>query len=231
MILLDVFSDKIASPTLSFEGGWVNNPADKGGETYRGISRKANPKWSGWGAVDIYPNKTKNLIIAQLEADVKLYYYNNYFKIYNLHLLNNVNVAFSIFDFVVNSGMHNAQNPMLTAVNTAFGTSLKSFNVDAINTLNTLDSAKLLLAIAVAREGYLAKVLASNPSQEVFRAGWNNRLAKVRALVGLPARTEIGQSAPSTTNNYLPYILVALVVGAMLFYFMNKSKKEEESIA
>lgn len=34
------------------EGGWVNDPNDMGGETYRGIARKYNPKWDGWAYID-----------------------------------------------------------------------------------------------------------------------------------------------------------------------------------
>jgi len=34
------------------EGGWVNDPNDLGGETYRGISRKYNPSWKGWAYID-----------------------------------------------------------------------------------------------------------------------------------------------------------------------------------
>ncbi len=35
-----------------FEGGWANDPADRGGETYAGISRKWWPDWAGWRIVD-----------------------------------------------------------------------------------------------------------------------------------------------------------------------------------
>ena len=35
--------------TMKFEGGYVNDPDDRGGETYRGISRKHHPDWPGWG--------------------------------------------------------------------------------------------------------------------------------------------------------------------------------------
>src|ERR1035441_4044145 len=34
------------------EGGYANNPADAGGETYKGIARKFWPQWCGWKYVD-----------------------------------------------------------------------------------------------------------------------------------------------------------------------------------
>lgn len=35
-----------------FEGGYANNPADRGGETYAGIARNFWPKWDGWRLID-----------------------------------------------------------------------------------------------------------------------------------------------------------------------------------
>lgn len=35
-----------------FEGGYSNNPADSGGETYAGIARNYWPHWDGWKIVD-----------------------------------------------------------------------------------------------------------------------------------------------------------------------------------
>ena len=40
--------------TLKYEGGYVNDKDDRGGETYRGVSRRYHPNWSGWKIVDEY---------------------------------------------------------------------------------------------------------------------------------------------------------------------------------
>lgn len=37
---------------MANEGGYVNNPADPGKETYAGISRRFWPNWSGWKIID-----------------------------------------------------------------------------------------------------------------------------------------------------------------------------------
>lgn len=38
--------------TYNNEGGYVNNPSDKGGETIFGISRRYHSSWGGWQLVD-----------------------------------------------------------------------------------------------------------------------------------------------------------------------------------
>lgn len=37
---------------MRHEGGYANHPDDRGRETYKGISRRFWPKWSGWKHVD-----------------------------------------------------------------------------------------------------------------------------------------------------------------------------------
>lgn len=44
--------ENVLSHTLGFEGGYANDPADRGGETFRGISRKSWPNWPGWALID-----------------------------------------------------------------------------------------------------------------------------------------------------------------------------------
>ena len=37
---------------FGLEGGYARHPADPGGETYRGISRRYHPEWSQWADID-----------------------------------------------------------------------------------------------------------------------------------------------------------------------------------
>lgn len=39
-------------PLKEYEGGWDNDPDDRGGETYAGIARNFFPNWAGWKLVD-----------------------------------------------------------------------------------------------------------------------------------------------------------------------------------
>ena len=57
---------------LKAEGGYVNDPADSGGETYRGISRRANPDWPGWVLLDAAKRaglRAREALDAHFQAD------------------------------------------------------------------------------------------------------------------------------------------------------------------
>lgn len=95
--------------TCKFEGGWVNNKNDSGKETYKGISRVANPNWSGWNIIDSYKKKSnfpKNLDSDEkLQQLVKDCYKNNYWNpVWGDKILNQ-KVANDIYDTAVNMGV------------------------------------------------------------------------------------------------------------------------------
>ncbi|MBA4368455.1 MAG: N-acetylmuramidase [Desulfobacterium sp.] len=94
--------------TMKAEGGYVNDPQDPGGETYKGIARKMNSKWEGWVVIEMmkkeksFPaNLNSN---AQLEEMVKTFYQVNYWDKVGCHKIINQDIAESIFDFAVNAG-------------------------------------------------------------------------------------------------------------------------------
>lgn len=95
--------------TCKFEGGWVNNDGDSGKETYKGISRVANPNWAGWAIVDSYKKKSnfpKNLDSDEkLQVLVKECYKTNYWNPVWGDRIKNQKVANDIYDTAVNMGV------------------------------------------------------------------------------------------------------------------------------
>ncbi len=77
---------------ISHEGGYVNNPADPGGETKWGISKRS------------YPNLN---IRALTRDDAKVIYRADFWNRINADKLPD-GVAFQLFDFAVNSGIGTA---------------------------------------------------------------------------------------------------------------------------
>lgn len=92
------------------EGGYVNDPDDAGGETYKGVSRKANPYWIGWTMIDDikkhHPTTFKSIIKAtpQVEKAVQDLYKKNYWDCFELDDFKNQKVAEELFDMCVNAG-------------------------------------------------------------------------------------------------------------------------------
>ena len=95
--------------TAKFEGGYVDDPNDRGGETYAGISRRAHPKWAGWVTIDgakkekNFPkNLSSNVVLQQ---QVRTLYRNNYWTPIWGDRIKRQEVANELYDFGVNAGV------------------------------------------------------------------------------------------------------------------------------
>jgi lysozyme family protein len=98
--------------TAKNEGGYVNDPDDAGGETWKGIARKMHPHWNGWALVDFlksdphFPANLKNH--EKLELEVRKFYMTNFwFKVRGDEIISQA-VADSIYDSAVNMGPRTA---------------------------------------------------------------------------------------------------------------------------
>ncbi len=94
--------------TLKTEGGYVNDPDDPGGETYKGIARKRNSEWPGWDLIDLEKSKdtfpqdlVSNTEIQHLVSEL---YKTNYWDRVRGDDIKDQEIAQSIFDFAVNAG-------------------------------------------------------------------------------------------------------------------------------
>jgi lysozyme family protein len=106
------------------EGGWANNPNDRGKETYAGVSRNFWPSWPGWKKIDKYKAEyprlsaalKKRFTLAQwINASAKVpsegmkelvsqFYKTNFWDLNKLDQINDQQIANSVYDFGVNSG-------------------------------------------------------------------------------------------------------------------------------
>jgi len=131
--------DTAFAETMKAEGGYVNDPQDPGGETYRGVARKANPKWEGWTVIDMMKSRSnfpRNLDgSTELQNLIREFYLVNYWHRIKGDDIVNQDIAESIFDFAVNAGVGPAAKLAQTTVNTdpdgVIGTeTLKKINAD-----------------------------------------------------------------------------------------------------
>ena len=98
--------------TLQHEGGYVNDPVDTGGETYRGVARNKNPSWPGWKIVDALrkqPGFPRNLdASAELQAAIEAIYKAEYWDRIGGDAIRSQAAAESLFDTAVNMGVARA---------------------------------------------------------------------------------------------------------------------------
>ena len=99
--------------TMGHEGGYVNDPDDAGGETYKGISRVYNPSWSGWAIIDIakgepnFPDSLESNM--ELQESVGLFYKDKYWDVNRLDEDTFAqSVGEEMFDTGVNMGVSRA---------------------------------------------------------------------------------------------------------------------------
>lgn len=154
--------------TIKHEGGYANNPLDKGGETYKGIARNYHPSWQGWKYIDSIANKKQGAIFANIALDAAIFeFYLKYFWDKNqLGSVNSQAVADSIFDWAVNSGGAIKEIQRLLNI-TADGIVGKQ-TITAIN----LQPAKNLLSwIYSARKKYYEKGVDNGWFSSVFLDG------------------------------------------------------------
>ena len=174
--------------TLLWEGGYVNNPADSGGETYRGISRKNWPNWNGWGYIDI--ERSHHDFPACLDMNLGLqgnvidFYRQNY---WSFDAITSQLIANKIFDLGVNVGKVHAGKIVQTAVNNVLsiyadsGINAKPITVDGIigpgtiAAINATSHGSLLPKIKAAAIAYHTSIIASHPEDAIFLAGWIRR--------------------------------------------------------
>lgn len=122
----------------SNEGGYVNDPNDLGGETYRGISRKYNPGWFGWPVVDQYKNVYqlhKGFTDQKLDRLAELFYKENFWNSpFNLDISTNQQTANIIYDETFN-GPARAVKMVKDILNKKFG---KHYPIDSSSNLSLI---------------------------------------------------------------------------------------------
>jgi lysozyme family protein len=101
--------------TLDNEGLYSNDPRDRGGETWKGISRNMHPKWEGWAVVDeIKSNTGPRQLSKTLQEDEELnqmvrdFYELVYWHPLMLNRLSDQETANEIFDTAINQGITKA---------------------------------------------------------------------------------------------------------------------------
>lgn len=167
------YYDRLLKPS---EGGYVNHPNDKGGETYGGIARNSNPNWEGWVFIDA-KKKIKPIprytIYKELSSSVKSYFKKMYWDKLQADKIENQSVAELLVDFLVNGGF------VISRVQKYLG--IKADGIIGKNTITAINKANqsaLYKFVSEWRYNHFDNIVKNDPTQEVFYKGWMDRLSK-----------------------------------------------------
>lgn len=141
---------------LEHEGLYSHDPRDPGGETYKGISRRAHPNWPGWKIIDQLKSDTPagtlqhNLgaIEGQLQPLVEDLYRKHYWEPLFCDR-SSAAMGFQVFDAAVNHGEKVARRLLQLSNGSPY-----RFNAEHL------------------------KFYTSLPNFKTFGRGWTNRIIK-----------------------------------------------------
>lgn len=166
---------KAHAKTARNEGGYANNQADAGGETYAGIARNFWPRWSGWVAIDAlkrHSNFPKCLVnIPALQKAVLEFYSVNFWQANRLGEIVNQDVADWVYDHVVNGGARGIEW-LQEAVGVTVDGSLGPKTLAAIN---AAEPQALLHRCMIVASLYRLQKAHDRPSQGQFLHSWLER--------------------------------------------------------
>jgi lysozyme family protein len=154
--------EHIINVILSNEGGYSDNPNDKGGVTKFGISSRSYPD------VDI-ANLTK--------VEAKNIYKRDFWNRYLYKNINNLEVATKFFDLAVNMG-HSWACILVQRALRASGKNVVedgNFGPKTLDAINNVDITDLLAALKSEAAGYYRTLAAVDEQDKVFLKGWLNR--------------------------------------------------------
>lgn len=202
-------------PTIvKYEGYYVNDPKDPGGETYMGIARNYNPGWAGWKIIDNYKLSKGGTIpynthIPSQELDnlVKQRAY-EYFIAMRGNQINNLAIATIAAQLFWGTASGVKRVVQQAAIN--LGAKISADNVIGPNTINALNTLPSQALYNEMRRLYINYVDILGKGQPEYAIGWKNRLNYVLSLTD-----------KWISNNGLP--ILGLLLGSMFIYLAMKN--------
>jgi lysozyme family protein len=158
---------------LPAEGGYVNNPNDKGGMTNKGIT------WTVW--VSVFGD-THDRFMAMSSDDWSVIFKKLYWDKALADDIDSQRIANLIVDWLWGSGQYYPEKDTQEIVNTVLHGHIATdgvFGPATIAAINSANEEELYNDLIARRKDFIDNIVKTNPSQEEFHQGWINRLNKL----------------------------------------------------
>lgn len=177
---------------MQIEGGYANDPDDKGGETYKGISRNNFPNWPGWKVVDMTKATNPKNLDAALEGSVLLqdyvlgFFKANFWDVNNLDNINDQKLGVELYDTGVNMGTGIAALFLQQALNLNNRNGQDYPDIEETKTVGPLTTKycndhkrpnELFKTMNILQGARYIDICRKNPGQEKFWRSWLSRVS------------------------------------------------------
>lgn len=188
--------DKAYDITMGYEGGYSDDPVDRGGESYKGISRRWHPNWPGWVLIDGYKKKNPDKIPSILYKDsvlnqlTRAFYKDHYWTKPHFNKVDNISpdIAERLFDIGINVGLKRVsrwfqETLNLLNRNQKYYQDIKVDGDIGPTTLRTFKESlqvnpeKRILNVISIFQGYHYKSLMEHDKTQERFVGWFDRLS------------------------------------------------------
>lgn len=162
--------DKCMIAVLGWEGGFSNDPSDRGGATNHGITRATLAAWRGHAV-------TAEDVGALSQDEAKDIYRANYWRAARCNALP-AGLDLIIFDLAVNSGPGRAVRMLQEAVGAEIDGAAGPATMRAVGEMQVGEAIRTVSRL---RRVFYRTLADRDPTQEKFIRGWVNRLDDITA--------------------------------------------------
>jgi len=167
------FDDALAF-VLRWEGGFVDDPADRGGATNKGITQAVYDEWRERKHYD------KRSVRDIEDGEVKQIYLEQYWKPARCQALDSP-MSLILFDSAVNHGVGRAVKLLQEVLNVAVDGHFGPATMAAYDFLEECHgTGHIATQYIKAREAFYFRIVEKDPTQGKFLRGWLNRLDWLR---------------------------------------------------
>lgn len=170
----------IIDKCIAHEGKYTNDPDDRGGETKFGITGIFMEEYK-----EALPDR-RAIPINKLTIEDAKRLYKAMWDRYNLGYIKNKNLAYTLFDYMINSYAGTVAKRVQKILNTQ-GVSLKidgHIGIKSLEAIEKSDPQWLVDEILKNRQQSYRSIVEASPAQSKFYAGWINRLNSIAKDAG-----------------------------------------------
>ena len=157
---------QIIDAIIEREGGFVNNPNDRGSATNYGVTLAKLRDWRG------NPNLTANDVQMMRRGEAALIYMRDYIERPGFNLITDERLRHQVIDFGVNSGPGTAARKLQKV---AGADQDGVIGPQTLNAIRRMGAAKVNNLLMAERIKFMGKIVSSDHSQAAFINGWLNR--------------------------------------------------------